>query len=264
MLLQRLSVLLSFAIHASAAAYHRQSPVKPYDACPSSPGAAHIIGIRGTLEEQGFGELKKVVDRLMEALPGSDAVPISYPAGGITIPEGGGEPQYDLGDYIASESEGYIALVTEIKTFVDRCPETDIVLLGYSQGAHVVGDVLCGARKLIFPYKAPLDTSYSYSIRAIIQLGDPTNRGDISWHVGNATHSGIFPRLDLTQCRRYGDLWQSYCDADDFFCDRGDSIPVHLTYVQNHGDEIVKFVTDQVKEERTRFSRPCLHNDLRI
>lgn len=49
-------------------------------------------------------------------------------------------------------------------------------------------------------------------------------------------------------CGRFGDLWQSYCDADDFFCDRGDSVPTHLGYVKKYSDDIVNFVVKNAEE----------------
>ena len=58
----------------------------------------------------------------------------------------------------------------------------------------------------------------------------------------------IFPRQNYAPCSDYGDFWQSYCDDDDFFCDRGASVPVHLGYVERNRDDIVEFVVGRVKE----------------
>jgi acetylxylan esterase len=46
--------------------------------------------------------------------------------------------------YGTSSATGTAALRTQLTEAVRRCPYQGIVLLGYSQGAHVVGDVLGG------------------------------------------------------------------------------------------------------------------------
>lgn len=46
--------------------------------------------------------------------------------------------------YGTSSAAGTAALKTQLTEAVRRCPDQGIVLLGYSQGAHVVGDVLGG------------------------------------------------------------------------------------------------------------------------
>jgi hypothetical protein len=67
---------------------------------------------------------------------------ISYPAVGV---ENIGFKELILGDgrraYLTSERQGEAALKAQLLDIVDRCPASKIVLSGYSQGAHAVGDV---------------------------------------------------------------------------------------------------------------------------
>lgn len=41
----------------------------------------------------------------------------------------------------------------------------------------------------------------------------------------------------------------SYCNANDTFCDSGDSIAVHLSYVQNNGTAATNFIVSQAKSD---------------
>ncbi|KAH8658170.1 Alpha/Beta hydrolase protein [Xylariales sp. PMI_506] len=241
---------LSLLKAVTASPKHLKSIIKNDDGDDDGcPKGVYIIGVRGTLEDPGFGALQGVVDDLLNRIPGSDSVAIDYPAGGITLnPEG--EPVYNIIEYSISKTKGGSALDAVIQEFVYSCPDTGYVVLGYSQGAHVVGDVLCGVRVGIWPPRYPIDTYFTENLKAIIQLGDPTNVANLEWHAGNATHGGIFPRQSFDDCKNYGSEWKSYCDADDVFCDRGNSIPVHMGYVARYKDQIVDFVVEQVNKPK--------------
>lgn len=41
----------------------------------------------------------------------------------------------------------------------------------------------------------------------------------------------------------------SYCNSNDTFCDSGDSIAVHLSYVQNNGTAAMNFIMSQAKSD---------------
>lgn len=105
---------------AANSLYDVQSPIKVQNDCPSG---VHIIATRATTEAPGFGEMHKIVDILLNALPGSDAWPNPYPAAG----------QYDEHEYAWSVSVGIANLTAEIVRFTEQCPHNGIVLLGYSQ-----------------------------------------------------------------------------------------------------------------------------------
>lgn len=47
-------------------------------------------------------------------------------------------------NYAVSMAEGRSALRTKLNTYLSACPKTKIALFGYSQGAHIVGDVVVG------------------------------------------------------------------------------------------------------------------------
>lgn len=57
----------------------------------------------------------------------------------------------------------------------------------------------------------------------------------------------VFPRQDNAACGAVANKMTSFCDTGDPFCDGGDTLQVHLGYVQRSGDDAVKFIVDKVK-----------------
>jgi hypothetical protein len=103
------------------------------DSCQDAPctTGVHIIVARASTEDPGQGILTNLVIDIFDTIPGSDSVAVDYPA---TLP-----------DYPESEAKGVVAMNQMIIDYAEECPESKIVLMGYSQGAHVTGDVLCGS-----------------------------------------------------------------------------------------------------------------------
>lgn len=108
----------------------------------------HILVARGSTEAPGIGVLESLVEVIDTANPGATSEAIDYPA--------------DLNDYVASVINGTSAVKKQVTAYVERCPRSKIVLLGYSQGAHVIGDGLCGGDGVTYGnYTAPLEKSIS-------------------------------------------------------------------------------------------------------
>jgi len=113
------------------------------------------------------------------------------------------------------------------------------------QGAQVIGDVMCGTSEANFNSTPPLNPALSKNIIAIIQMGDPTHIPNLPQDVGNSTKAGIFPRPNTTACAAMEPITKSFCSADDRFCDSGNSIPVHLSYVREFGVQAKDFVVSK-------------------
>ncbi len=77
-------------------------------------------------------------------------------------------------------------------------------------------------------------------------MGDPSHVVGLPQDVGNSTKDGIFPRNNTASCASYASITQSYCNANDTFCDSGSSIPVHLSYVQVYGSQAAQFIEEKV------------------
>ncbi|HYN95912.1 MAG TPA: cutinase family protein [Pilimelia sp.] len=97
---------------------------------PSSGCAdVEIIGARGTTEAPGVGRiLQPVAARMTAELDAAvRTTPLDYPASV---------------NYGSSVRQGVDAVRVELAAIAESCPDTAIVLMGYSQGADVMGDVL--------------------------------------------------------------------------------------------------------------------------
>jgi hypothetical protein len=103
-----------------------------------------IVGVRGSGETAddagGFGTtVKTVVDSIRSVNPTAAATPIEYPAIAVQW----WDPSYYTGNYTRSVRAGRTALTSYITQFINGpCGGTVyLYLVGYSQGAQVVGDV---------------------------------------------------------------------------------------------------------------------------
>jgi hypothetical protein len=62
---------------------------------------------------------------------------------------------------VGSVRNGTGGLRTLVEDYAARCPAGKVALLGYSQGAQAVADVLCGASSAGFPPSANLGDKYN-------------------------------------------------------------------------------------------------------
>ncbi|KAH6716005.1 cutinase [Leptodontidium sp. MPI-SDFR-AT-0119] len=191
----------------------------------------HIIVARASTEKPGEGIIGAVATQVQQAVPGSDSEAVDYPA--------------TLANYTTSEGLGVSGMTKLIESYAARCPSSKVALMGYSQGAQVIGDVMCGTSEANFNSTPPLSAALSKNIIAIIQMGDPTHIPNLPQDVGNSTRAGIFPRPNTTACAAIEPITKSFCTADDRFCDSGNSIPVHLSYVREFGTQAKDFVVQR-------------------
>lgn len=109
----------------------------------------YIVVARGSGEKQGEGVTAAIAKMIEAEIPNSTSVGLVYPA--------------TLGNYIQSEEAGVTALQSVLDDYVASCPDGKIALLGYSQGAQVIGDVLCGASEAIVKPTAALPARFNDS-----------------------------------------------------------------------------------------------------
>ena len=200
----------------------------PRDACPD----VEVIGARGTTERPGLGVLlTPLAQRLTRELPQTvRSTALDYPASF---------------NYTTSVRQGVTSLAAGVQRTAAACPGTRFVLMGYSQGADVVGDALAG-RSVRGPVAArpAIPAALSDRVAAVLLFGDPTFTAGEDFNVGTGTRSGIFPRgaggLDAFAGRT-----QSFCNRNDRFCQGGTSLAAHLDYAKFLADA-TDFVAGQL------------------
>lgn len=223
---ERSPIINSLVPHSRRADYFSSSP-------NTTCASLHMIVARASLEAPGEGIIGSVVTQVESSIPGSDSEAVIYPA--------------TLDNYISSESSGVAGMKSLIISYEARCPRSKIALLGYSQGAQVVGDVLCGTSETSWNSTAPENATLSKNIVASVQMGDPTFDLNQAQDVGNATKGGIFKRNNTAACP--SSIMKSYCNFNDTFCDSGSSLVVHLSYVKVYGDVAAQWIVGKFVAE---------------
>ena len=97
-------------------------------ACEAVPAVAaaidcprvHVFAARETSANPGFGSAGTLVDLISNAFPGTRTEAIDYPA------EGGDR-------YEASVTEGIQSVIRQTNRFIEACPDTILIMHGYSQ-----------------------------------------------------------------------------------------------------------------------------------
>ncbi|KAJ7851458.1 cutinase [Mycena leptocephala] len=181
---------------------------------PSSGcSAVHIITARASTEAPGEGIIGSVVSAVVQG--SSQTVSresVNYPA--------------TLTNYDSSESLGVTDMRNKLAAQARSCPNTKIVLMGYSQGAQVAGTPC--------------------QVAAVILMGDPAHVAGESFQKGTANNrNGIFPRSNHG-LEQFSAKIASFCDTGDEFCASGLSLPVHLGYVQEYGSQATAFVLGRI------------------
>jgi len=180
--------------------------------CPDT----QVVFARGTGEEPGVGPTGQAfVDALRGRLPGKsvDVYPVNYPASDQWST--GLDGIRDAGAHVVSEAAA--------------CPNTKMVLGGYSQGAAVAGFVTSPAVPDSVPQDIdpasipkPLDPSVANHVAAVVLFGTPNVR---------AMNFLGQPQLVI------GPLYQSktieVCAVEDPVCSEGVNFAAHNSYVDD-------------------------------
>jgi acetylxylan esterase len=168
--------------------------------CPQ----VHVFGARETTVSPGYGTSGPVVNSIVAAYSGATSEAISYPACGGQASCGGVS-------YASSAVQGVAAVASQVNSFNQRCPNTVLVLVGYSQvwqclclevmtdlspfkGGQIMDDAYCGGGDLnegLTNTAIPISTAAQAKIAAAIFMGDPRHIPGLSFNVGSCQASGV-------------------------------------------------------------------------
>lgn len=103
--------------------------------------------------------------------------------------------------------EGRRSLKAKVAAYVKNCPKTRIILLGYSQGAHVVGDAIV----------ADLSKATRKHISAVGLFGDPRFNPDLRGSFSSTAQGGVFGKRPSWPSGMY---IVNACNKQDNVCGR--------------------------------------------
>ncbi|MGO3146851.1 MAG: cutinase family protein [Leucobacter sp.] len=197
---------------------HPDPVVEPLECTPYL-----VITARGTGEPSKKQLLGPVVRAISDARPDQvQQLDIDYPAD-TDVKEGG--------------TRGARTLVDTLNVQADACPEQRFVLLGYSQGALLIGDALTDPEfRLVGTRVGEVSTEAGARILGIVFYGNPRFLGAETYDAGTYAEyiNGLLPR-PLGSLAPYGDRIRDYCVADDFVCQRSLELEDegHVAYYEN-------------------------------
>jgi cutinase len=195
--LRATTVIVSTAVALfGAVALTPTAPRASADGCPD----IEVVFARGTDEPASIGRVgQSFVDSLRKQVGGRSVgvYAVNYPA---------------TYNFLAA-ANGANDASAHIQYMMANCPNTRLVLGGYSQGAAIV-DVLTSVPFPAVGFNAPLPPDAPDHIAAVAVFGNPTAK------VG----------IPLTASPTYGFKAIDLCNAGDPVCSDGNSVPAHSNY----------------------------------
>jgi cutinase len=185
------------------------APTATADDCPS----AEVVFARGTGEPVGpGGPGQAFYDSLTSQLPGKtiNLYPVNYPS---------------TTDYVNSAHAGADDAVAHVQGTAANCPNTKIVLGGYSQGAGVM-DIT--SHRLSAPVAS--------RVAAVALFGNPQSS------YAKSLSDNQIPAIDASYSPKTIDI----CLPNDNICAEGGSIIAHLGYVPDSTNQAATFVAGKL------------------
>jgi cutinase len=184
-------------------------PVAGADGCPD----AEVVFARGTGEPVGpGGPGQAFTDSLTGQLPGKSVnlYPVNYPA---------------TNNYADSARAGAGDAVAHVQGTATNCPNTKIVLGGYSQGAGVMDMT-----------SQQLSPQVANHVAAVALFGNPQSS------YAKQLSDNQIPPINPS----YGPKTIEICLPDDEICAEGGNIIAHLGYVPGATDQAATFVAHKL------------------
>jgi cutinase len=185
------------------------------DPCP----AVQVVFARGTGEPDGIGRVGEAfVDALRPLAKGKSVAvyAVNYPA---------------TRDFLRA-ADGANDASLFVQNTAATCPDTRIVLGGYSQGAAVI-DAITVADQPTLGFTQPMPADVANHVAAVAVFGNPSIR-----LLGN-------PLTALSPL--YGSKTIDLCNGADPVCSNGDDVAAHSLYVQSGlTTQAAQFVADRI------------------
>ncbi|KAI5863870.1 Alpha/Beta hydrolase protein [Durotheca rogersii] len=179
-------------------------------------------------------------------------------------------------EYCGAVEAGRDAGRAQLAAYAARCPAARLVLAGYSQGAHALGDALGGTPAAAEPLvrgcrvspRAGLDPAAAPGnrIAAALLFGDVRHAAGQPYDALAAAraHDGAFPRRGaaLAGLNRFAPALRAWCEPADPVCAPGGPPHAlraqdHLGYFDRYADEAAAWVRDRLRGAAPATSGPA-------
>ena len=210
-------IIVSRVIAATGVASALLSPALAIPSASAAPCPdVEVVFARGTFEPPGVGETGQAfVDALRSKVGGKsvDVYPVNYPA------------SLDF----AAASDGVIDASNKVQAVVASCPNTKIVLGGYSQGAAVAGYITADSVPVGFDLPpgitGPMPAGVADHVAAVALFGKPS-QGFLQMIANTAP--------PITVGHLYTAKTEEICIPEDPICSPGGSDNgAHTLYAHN-------------------------------
>jgi cutinase len=194
--------------------------VPPFVSGPTAAASCpdvEVVFARGTGEPAGIGSVGNAfVSSLRSQMPGKSVgtYGVNYPASYNFLGATTG----------ANDASGHL------QDMANKCPNTKLVLGGYSQGAAVV-DIVTAAPVGGVGFTRPLPPDVADHVAAVAVFGNPSD------HLG-----GVLTSLGPQYTAKTIDL----CTSGDPVCSNGNTWSAHTGYVPTMTNQAARFVASRV------------------
>ena len=135
-----------------------------------------------------------------------------------------------------AEYQGVLLAKKDITTYATNCPNSKLVVTGWSQGGATASDIIAGGgipltqfgcQQTATPPLSPTEFPGN-KIAAVVTFGNFHHNANQPWNAGSCTNKdGLYPRTAamLQALGAWKDRYRDYCDNGDNVCCKGTSGP---------------------------------------
>ncbi|KAJ4294488.1 hypothetical protein N0V90_008179 [Kalmusia sp. IMI 367209] len=246
----------------SVAAQDRCDTAHPTINCDTVPGIVqyrntdcrpyHIFVTRGT-DEVKPGRLGNITALVCDNLGGTEQCgweDVDYPAANRFISDS---------SWCESAATGVRNGQAQLTAYAQRCPDSKIIMFGYSQGATVTQDLLGSGGGPLFDKctqasNAGLDRSQApgSNVAAVVTFGTVRRSPSEPYSVGPG--KDYQPEALRTEEQKagldhYASVLRDYCNSGDQYCAKSSTpldLEFHLTYFETYQKDVVDWVVGTV------------------
>lgn len=214
-----------------------------------------FIGVRGSGEnppdpsEHGMGALVGPMADKAAALA-TDGATVSFY--GLPYTAASADTGVFNGNYYRSEAQGESMLKSYLDSTVAACPDMKLVVMGYSQGAQVAGNVVAAESASVWT-----------RIAALVMFGDPHFNPQAAYDQGtyDPRDRGLAGARSLSDFSGRYDKVGSWCNQNDLICQGagwGHSTGSHhaSVYINNYATVVASFIRKRVGWSWTKPNLP--------